>query len=154
MTEVSSFLAYLFMNKNEFIRVVCDRLKQDGKRKPISIPKQSFTISDDEGNTKVFYVKKRDKTAMYSIGDVEAILEACVESAKDLLAKGDSVTLHGFGTLELVKRAPHWGYLNGERIDIAEHYVPKFSAAKGLRMAAKLYDLSVEEAGEAEGGEQ
>lgn len=134
------------MNKPEFVRLVCERLKNEGKRKPITIPKHSFTISDDEGNTKVFYVKKRDKTMMYSVGDVEAIIDACLESVKDLVAKGEELNIYGFGTMNLIKRAPRWTYLpSGERVDIAEHSVPKFTAAKGLRMAAKLYDLNHED---------
>lgn len=134
------------MNKSAFIRAVCEKLKEDGKRKPITIPKHSFTISDDEGNTKVFYVKKRDKTMMYSIGDVEAILDACLETVKKAVSTGEEINFHGFGTMNVIKRAPRWTILpTGERVDIAEHSVPKFTAAKDLRMAAKLYDLKIAE---------
>lgn len=143
------------MNRKDFIRAVWDRLRDDGIRKPITIPKHSFTISDDEGNTKVFYVKKRDKDVMFSVGDVEAIVDACLETVKDAVSRGEELNFKGFGSMNVIKRAPRWTYLNGERVDIAEHYVPKFTASTDLRLAAKLYELSLpeEEKSTAEGGE-
>lgn len=132
------------MRKKDFVRAVCERLKEEGKRKPVTIPKHSFTISDDEGNEKIFYVKKRDKTMMYSIEDVEAIIDACLDIVKQAVSTGEEIVFYGFGTLNVIKRAPRWTITpNGERVDIAEHYVPKFTAAKDLRMAAKLYELSL-----------
>ena len=38
------------MNKRELVSAVTEALKQNGVRKTIKMPKQRFTISDNEGN--------------------------------------------------------------------------------------------------------
>ena len=50
------------MNKRELVSAVTEVLKQNGIKKTIRMPKQKFTISDNEGNSKDFTVKKSDKT--------------------------------------------------------------------------------------------
>lgn len=64
------------MNRTEFIKNVSDELRANDIRKPISIPKQVFHISDDEGNSKDFTIKKIDKTAIYTKDDVDNIINA------------------------------------------------------------------------------
>lgn len=131
------------MNKKELVRAVCERLKDENVRKPICIPKHSFFISDNEGNTKEFQVKRRDKTVMYSVGDVEAIVDACLDVVSEMVKAGEEVNVHGFGVLNVIKRAERSTITpNGDKCVIEAHYVPKFTAGKRLRMAAKLYELN------------
>ena len=66
---------------------------------------------------------------------LDAILEAVVKA----VAKGDSVTLVGFGTFSVSKRKARKGRnpKTGEAIKIAAAKVPKFTAGKGLKDAIK-----------------
>lgn len=42
------------MTKKDAITLVVEALKQNDVRKPVSFPKQTFHITDDEGNHKDF----------------------------------------------------------------------------------------------------
>lgn len=65
----------------------------------------------------------------------EAILGAFTDSVQEAVAKGDKVTLVGFGTFEARKRSGRTGRnpRTGERLTIKERTVPVFSAGKGFR---------------------
>lgn len=64
-------------------------------------------------------------------------LDATVESIKKALKKGDTVSLVGFGTFKVGKRAARNGRnpRTGATIKIKAAKVPKFSAGKGLKDA-------------------
>jgi DNA-binding protein HU-beta len=64
-------------------------------------------------------------------------LDATVEAIKKALKKGDTVSLVGFGTFKVGKRAARNGRnpRTGETIKIKAAKVPKFSAGKGLKDA-------------------
>jgi len=64
-------------------------------------------------------------------------LDATVDSIKKALKKGDTVSLVGFGTFKVGKRAARNGRnpRTGATIKIKAAKVPKFSAGKGLKDA-------------------
>ena len=64
-------------------------------------------------------------------------LDGAVEAIKKSLKKGDLVTLVGFGTFYVGKRAARTGRnpRTGENIKIKSAKVPKFRAGKGLKDA-------------------
>jgi DNA-binding protein HU-beta len=64
-------------------------------------------------------------------------LDAAVEAVKKALKKGDMVTLVGFGTFYVGKRAARTGRnpRTGTAIKIKAAKVPKFRAGKGLKDA-------------------
>jgi DNA-binding protein HU-beta len=64
-------------------------------------------------------------------------LDAAVEAVKKALKKGDMVTLVGFGTFYVGKRAARSGRnpRTGATIKIKAAKVPKFRAGKGLKDA-------------------
>jgi DNA-binding protein HU-beta len=64
-------------------------------------------------------------------------LDAAIGVVKTSLRKGGMVTLVGFGTFYVGKRAPRSGRnpRTGEPIDIKEAKIPKFRAGKGLKDA-------------------
>ena len=64
-------------------------------------------------------------------------LEAAVEAVKKALRKGDAVTLVGFGSFYVGKRAARSGRnpRTGASIRIKAAKVPKFRAGKGLKDA-------------------
>ena len=69
----------------------------------------------------------------------EEALKSVLESITGALKKGESVTLVGFGTFKVAKRAARTGRnpQTGEVIKIAARKVPVFKAGKGLKEAVK-----------------
>lgn len=64
-------------------------------------------------------------------------VDATIEAVKKAMKKGDMVTLVGFGTFYIGKRAARTGRnpRTGEAIKIKAAKVPKFRAGKGLKDA-------------------
>lgn len=137
------------MNRKEFVRRVAASMRDKEIRKIITMPKQTFHISDDEGNTKDFIVKKSDKGVLFTIDDIEVILDACINEIEEALRHGDNISIRGFGTIGLRHRkARKTLHPNtGEPVDVAERYVPKFTFGNDLRMCARVFGLSQEELG-------
>ena len=133
------------MNKNDFIKCVSELLRTSDIKKPVSIPKQVFHISDDEGNSKDFTIKKTDKAVLYTKDDVATILEACLYVIQESLKQGESINFRGFGTLGLNYRKPRATKRvnTDEEVVIEGRYVPKFTFGNDLRMCAKIYELSL-----------
>ncbi len=77
------------------------------------------------------------KNAGLSKKDTEAALNAFTETVTDALKKGDKITLIGFGTFEVTKRAAREGKnpQTGEKIKIKASKAPKFKAGKALKDA-------------------
>ena len=75
-----------------------------------------------------------DKTGL-SKKDAEGALSSFVEGVKSALKKGDSVTLVGFGTFSVSRRAARTGRnpQTGAKIQIPARKVPVFKAGKGLK---------------------
>ncbi|MFZ2541164.1 MAG: HU family DNA-binding protein [Gallionella sp.] len=101
--------------------------------------KHSFFKSLAKGT----YVNKSDlvdaiaKSAEISKAAAGRALDATVETIKKTLKKGDTVSLVGFGTFKVGKRAARNGRnpRTGATIKIKAAKVPKFSAGKGLKDA-------------------
>lgn len=66
-------------------------------------------------------------------------VEGVFETITDTLAKGDEITISGFGSFKISKRAARQGInpRTGEKIQIAAKSVPKFKAGKALKDAVK-----------------
>jgi DNA-binding protein HU-beta len=81
------------------------------------------------------------EVAKFTCTKVEAgkALDAVLAAIKKSLKKGESVTLVGFGTFSVTKRAARKGRnpQTGEPIKIAAKKVPKFTAGKALKDAVK-----------------
>ncbi|MEO8342223.1 MAG: HU family DNA-binding protein [Gallionella sp.] len=77
------------------------------------------------------------KSAEISKAAAARALDATVDTIKKALKKGDSVSLVGFGTFKVGKRAARNGRnpRTGATIKIKAAKVPKFSAGKGLKDA-------------------
>jgi DNA-binding protein HU-beta len=71
--------------------------------------------------------------------DASDALEAVIDAITKSLAKGEDVTITGFGTFTAKKRAARQGVnpKTGEKISIPAMTVPKFKAGKGLKEAVK-----------------
>lgn len=77
------------------------------------------------------------KSADISKAAAEKALDGTLSGIKAALKKGSSVTLVGFGTFKVGKRAARMGRnpRTGEAIKIKAARVPKFSAGKALKDA-------------------
>ncbi len=77
------------------------------------------------------------KSADISKASAEKALDGALNAIKGSLKKGQSVTLVGFGTFRVGKRAARDGRnpRTGEVIKIKAARVPKFSAGKALKDA-------------------
>jgi DNA-binding protein HU-beta len=77
------------------------------------------------------------KTADISKASAEKALDGALGAIKGALKKGSNVTLVGFGTFRVGKRAARTGRnpRTGEAIKIKAARVPKFSAGKALKDA-------------------
>ena len=77
--------------------------------------------------------------ATCSKAEAEKALDAVLGAIKKSLKKGESVTLVGFGTFSVTKRAARKGRnpQTGAPIKIAAKKVPKFTAGKALKDAVK-----------------
>lgn len=135
------------MNKKELTRKAAGALRKVSARKTVSFPRQVFHISDDDGNKKDFVVKKSDKEVLYTVDDVEVILDALIYTIKESLKVGDPVTIHGFGTFGLRYRKPRKTKKIGTDNDITidGRFVPKFSFGNDLRMCARIYEMSFDD---------
>lgn len=135
------------MNRKELVRRIACVMRDNDIRKPISYPKQVFHISDDEGNSKDFVIKKTDTSVLFTTEDVESIIDSCLYVIEDALKKGEHISIRGFGTLGLrhrkarVTKHPD----TGEVVDVSARFVPKFTFGNDLRMCAKIYELSLDE---------
>lgn len=137
------------MNRMELVRRITTVMRENNIRKPITMPKQVFHISDDDGNKKDFIIRKTDKDVLFSVRDVEAVIDTCIRVIADAIQHGEEVSIRGFGTLGVQYRKPRaLKHVETGEATVAEaRYVPKFYSGNDLRIAAKLYGISVEDKG-------
>ena len=71
--------------------------------------------------------------------EAEAAVNTILETITKALKKGNKVTLIGFGTFSVTKRAARKGRnpQTGKEIKITARKVPKFTPGKGLKAAVK-----------------
>lgn len=82
-------------------------------------------------------VEATAKAADISKAAAERALSAMIDAVVKAVAKGDAVTLVGFGSFKPVKRAARTGKnpKTGEPLKIAATTVPRFSAGAGFKAA-------------------
>lgn len=133
------------MNKKDLISKTAEVLRENNIRKPTSAQKTVLHISDDYGNQSDFIVKKSDRGLLFTVADVTAIVDACLAVIEDSIKHGEDISIHGFGTLGVHYRAARQTKHpeTGETVSIDARYVPKFNFGNTLRMAAKVYELSL-----------
>lgn len=135
------------MNRKELVRRVASVMRENNIRKPVSSPKHVFHITDDEGNSKDFIIKKTDKSVLFTVDDVEAVINTCIDVIMDAIRQGESISVKGFGTLALHYRKARSTIHpeTGEPVIVADRYIPKFTYGKQLRMCARVFELSLNE---------
>lgn len=132
------------MYKKEFITRVTEVLREKDARKKARTKSHVFRISDEDGNASSFAVKSKDVGYLFNAGDVEAIVNACMEVLKENIRNGETTCIQGFGNLHIHKRAERYFYKSdGEKVIVPERLVPKFNYGSELRNAARMYQLSL-----------
>ena len=134
------------MNKKELAQKAARILRINDYKKPVHIPKQVLRVSLGDRSTSLS-IKPYDKEVIYTVEDVECILEALLTAIVDGMKNGEETFLYGFGTFAPKLRAARRVVRvdNGEWADIKEHYVPVFESGKDMRMAAAVYNARVNE---------
>ena len=76
--------------------------------------------------------------------DVEHIVNAILDEISDALARGDRVELRGFGAFSVKNRPARIGRnpRTGEKVPVAEKYVPFFKTGKEMRERLNNGDAS------------
>ena len=135
------------MNKRQLVSRVAEVMRINNIRKPVLLPKKVLHISDDDGNKKDFIVKSSDKNVLFTVDDIENVVDALIQVIEESLKVGEPVTVQGFGTLGLKYRKARITKQVGtdDWIDVEARYIPKFSFGNNLRMCAKLYELSLQD---------
>ena len=131
------------MYRKDFVRSVAELLRTSGERKIVQLPKQVLHVSDDDGNSRDFFVKRSERKTMYTADDVNKIIDACIEVIERALKSGDEVAINGFGTFGLKYRKARRtkDMSSGEPIEIAARFVPKFVPGTDVKMCAKIYSM-------------
>ncbi len=135
------------MIRKELISRVTEVMRENNVRKPVSIPKHRFLISDEDGNSKIFTVKERNRNVILTADDVENVLDACESVVYDALRHGEEINIRGFGTLCLNYRKPcaQTSVSDGSRIVVGGHYVPKFICGNIMKRCVQVYEQSLED---------
>ncbi len=71
--------------------------------------------------------------------DAGAAVDAALETIRDTLQRGSDITFSGFGKFHVATRGARQGTnpATGEKIEIGESKVPKFTAGSSLKKAIK-----------------
>lgn len=135
------------MNKTQVISEAAKILRSKSIRKYVTVPPQDFTISDNEGNSKVFTVKKTGVSVPFSNDDIRMIFDACIQVIKNNIMNGVVTSFQGFGTFGVKYRPPRITKLvnTDDKIVIKGRFVPKFTFGKDLKMCANVYGVSVKD---------
>jgi len=85
--------------------------------------------------TKAELIDQVADQAKVSKADATKVLNGILDAITNTMAKGDSITLVGFGTFSVGSRAARTGRnpQTGAEIKIAAAKTPKFKAGKGLK---------------------
>lgn len=134
------------MNKKELAQRAAKILRINNYKKPVHLPKQTMQVTLGDRSTS-FSIKPLDRDVLYTVEDVEAVLEAILTAIVEGMKNGEETFLFGFGCfspkLRAARRLKH--VQTGETVDVREHYVPHFESGRDLRTAAAVYDARVEE---------
>lgn len=135
------------MNKRDLVTKTVDLLRENDVRKYITTQRTVFHISDDHGNNSDFVIKKSGRGLLFTIDDVNSIVDACLAVIEESIKHGETISIHGFGTLEVKHRAARQTRHpeTGEPISIEPRYTPKFSSGNILKRAARIYEMSLNE---------
>jgi DNA-binding protein HU-beta len=97
-------------------------------------------LGEADGMKKADLIGEIAKSANISKREAQKVVDAAVSSVKGALEKGDRVTLAGFGTFYVGKRAARAGRnpSTGAVIEVKASKVPKFRAGSVFRAVVSM----------------
>ncbi len=134
------------MNKKELAQRAAKILRINNYKKPVHLPKQTMQVTLGDRSTS-FSIKPLDRDVLYTVDDVEVVLDAILTAIVDGMKNGEETFLLGFGCFSPKLRAARSlrHVQTGETVSVREHYVPHFESGKDLRIATAIYDARLEE---------
>ena len=138
------------MNKKELVAAVSDALRQNDIKKQIKTKSEIFRVIQDEtGDEAVFTIDRKDRRVMYSLDDIQNILDMTIDVIVDTIRRGESINVRGLGTLTTVRVAARRTKEPEADIwhDIPAMTRPKFRPGFQLAAAARASGLQEDELG-------
>lgn len=134
------------VNKVQLVRRVSDRLRNDGVKKTVNMPKAEFYVSDPDGNSKKFTIRQSAKEVSYNADDVLRIVDAVVDVMEDSLRHGEVININGFGQLGVKYHKPMTTIgFDGLVHYVEGYYFPKFTPGADVRKCAALYSADMKD---------
>ena len=132
------------MNKKELAVRIADTLKENNQKKYVRCNKTTFYITDDNGNRAEFEINQNDRNVIYTIKDIQVIIDTALEVIENAVKNGESIKISDLGVIymTLYKGRMFKRPDNGEVYELPPKYVPKFRFGKRLKLAAKIYNLN------------
>lgn len=132
------------MNKKELAIRVADALKENKLKKYVRSKKTTFYITDDSGNKAAFELYQNDRNVIYTIKDVQNIIDTAFDVIEDAMKNGETVRISDLGTfyMGVYKGKTFLRPDNGQVCEVPRKYVPKFRFGSKLKLAAKVYELN------------
>jgi DNA-binding protein HU-beta len=123
---------------NRWSAAAIGKVQQQRGGWPLHFPLKNTILELDRMN-KSELIDSIANGAGLSKADAQRALDATIESISKALKKGDTVSLIGFGTFSVKKRAARTGRnpATGETIKIKASKTPSFKAGKGFKDAIK-----------------
>lgn len=135
------------MTKVDLVSEICSLLRDAKARKPVPLPPQRYTITDDEGHKTSFSVKRKEKKALYTTRDISLIIDAMIDVLIDCIKRGEPVKIQRLGTFTTHFREARKTRIPGTRqwTDIPAHYTAKIDFARAMKEAALVYESYIKE---------
>ena len=132
--------------KKELVELITNRLIEREAYKTTYARKDTFYVSDKEGNMAEFVVRRPGSQLQFVREDVDNMIEAFMDVVEDILREGNAVYLRNFACLYPHYRKPRTAIhpQTKKRVPVPGIWVPKLDAYNRLRTATKLYQLSLE----------
>lgn len=139
------------MDKRGLINKTVQLLSEQDARKPVPAKRSAIHISDDDGHSHNFIISKPQTALLFTKRDVGLVVDALMDVIIESIQDGESISVYGFGTLGIQKRAARTTKhpVTKEPIVVNERYTAKFVPSGDLRRAAKLYGVQMREQEEA-----
>ena len=134
------------MNKKELAQRAAKILRINNYKKPVHLPKQTMQVTLGDRSTS-FAIKPLDREVLYTVDDVEIVLDAVLAAIADGLKNGEETSLYGFGSFitQLIPQRKIHHVLTHEMVDLPPAYIPYFKCGPELKRAAAVYTARLRE---------
>lgn len=132
--------------KKELVERVANRLIDNEAYKTTHPRRDTFYVSDKEGNKAEFVVHRPGSKLQFNREDVSNMLDALMDVIEEAMQHGEAIYLHQFASLYPHYRQPRSAIhpMTKKRVPVPGVWVPKLDPFSRLRTATKLYQLSLE----------